>query len=293
MWLEFESYLQDRGSSPKTIRGYLNDLKQFATWFEITNGQVLEPGLMTPIDGREYRQYLIAIKKSRPATTNRHLAALHSLGEWAVKVGEVGSNPFSGIKKVEQQALSPKWLDRREQAALQRLVDRQVNAAQTDIARMQAIRDRCILIVLLNTGLRIGEFTQLEETDIQMTDRKGELWVRKGKGDKSRNIPLNDTARRVLKEWMVLKPKSPLLFTGQRGPLKIRAVELIITELGRLANVEVTPHRLRHTFGKSLVDSGVSLEKVAALLGHSSLNTTRIYITPSQADLEKAVNMLD
>ena len=39
MWLEFESYLQDRGSSPKTIRGYLNDLKQFATWFEITNGQ--------------------------------------------------------------------------------------------------------------------------------------------------------------------------------------------------------------------------------------------------------------
>ena len=184
-------------------------------------------------------------------------------------------------------------MDRREQAALQRLVDRQVNAAQTDIARMQAIRDRCILIVLLNTGLRIGEFTQLEETDIQMTDRKGELWVRKGKGDKSRNIPLNDTARRVLKEWMVLKPKSPLLFTGQRGPLKIRAVELIITELGRLANVEVTPHRLRHTFGKSLVDSGVSLEKVAALLGHSSLNTTRVYITPSQADLEKAVKMLD
>jgi integrase/recombinase XerC len=55
----------------------------------------------------------------------------------------------------------------------------------------------------------------------------------------------------------------------------------------------LTPHVLRHTFAKNLVDSGVGLEKVAALLGHSNLNTTRIYVTPNQKDLEQAVERLE
>ena len=56
---------------------------------------------------------------------------------------------------------------------------------------------------------------------------------------------------------------------------------------------DLAPHTLRHTFAKNLVDAGVSLEKVAALLGHSNLNTTRIYVTPSQQDLARAVDALN
>jgi len=55
----------------------------------------------------------------------------------------------------------------------------------------------------------------------------------------------------------------------------------------------VSPHVLRHTFAKSLVDNGVSLEKVAALLGHSDLNTTRRYVTPGERDLQDAVEGLE
>jgi integrase/recombinase XerC len=54
----------------------------------------------------------------------------------------------------------------------------------------------------------------------------------------------------------------------------------------------VTPHTLRHSFAKSLIDAGVSLEKVATLLGHSNLNTTRIYTTPGEEDLEDAVGKI-
>jgi site-specific recombinase XerD len=61
----------------------------------------------------------------------------------------------------------------------------------------------------------------------------------------------------------------------------------------RAAHIDdLTPHVLRHCFGKNLIDAEVSLEKVAALLGHSNLNTTRIYITPSEQDLEKAVETI-
>jgi len=63
--------------------------------------------------------------------------------------------------------------------------------------------------------------------------------------------------------------------------------------LGRRAGVEVTPHTLRHSFAKNLINAGVTMEKVAALLGHANLNTTRIYVAPSAEDLQAAVSMIE
>jgi integrase/recombinase XerC len=81
--------------------------------------------------------------------------------------------------------------------------------------------------------------------------------------------------------------------TEAEGPLHQRSLQRIVTRYGEDAGLEnLTPHMLRHTFAKNLVDQGIGLEKVAALLGHSSLNTTRIYVTPSQKDLENAVETL-
>ncbi len=72
-----------------------------------------------------------------------------------------------------------------------------------------------------------------------------------------------------------------------------RAVQRVLHRYGRAAHIDnLTPHVLRHSFGKALIDAQVSIEKVAALLGHSNLNTTRIYITPSNQDLEKAVETI-
>jgi integrase/recombinase XerC len=67
----------------------------------------------------------------------------------------------------------------------------------------------------------------------------------------------------------------------------------ILAEMGRRAGVEVHPHTLRHTLAKNLVDAGVGLQEVAALLGHSSLNATRVYVTPGERDLERALSRLE
>lgn len=79
-------------------------------------------------------------------------------------------------------------------------------------------------------------------------------------------------------------------FSPVREARQTRSVQLAVARVADLAGLQdVTPHTLRHTFAKSLLDNGISLEKVAALLGHESLDTTRLYVTPGEKDLQEAV----
>jgi integrase/recombinase XerC len=292
----FRAHLVSLGRSDRTVAGYLIDIKTFASWFEQTNGYPLAPDNLTPTDVREYRQFLLNVQKAKASTINRQLAVLRAYGFWAKSSGSVLYNPVEGIKSIAQQKHAPKWLDRREQAALQREAERRIQVAKTEPAKRQAIRDHCILIVLLNTGLRVSELINLEMMDIILTDRKGELRVRAGKGEKQRVLPLNNSVRKSLKAWFDVRPETDLqnVFITQRGAIKARAVQSLLEDLGKSARIsKMTPHMARHSFAKNLVNSGVSLEKVAMLLGHSSLDTTMVYTTPGLSDLDQAVRMLD
>lgn len=236
------------------------------------------------------------MRKAKASTINRQLAVLRAYGLWAKSSGTVPYNPVDGIKSIAQQKHAPKWLDRREQAALQREAERRIQAAKTEPSKRQAIRDHCILIVLFNTGLRVSELTNLEMMDIVLMDRKGELRVHAGKGEKQRVLPINNSARKSLKAWFDVRPETVLqkVFLSQRGVMKARAVQCILEDLGKSARIsKMTPHMARHTFAKNLVNAGVSLEKVAMLLGHSSLDTTMVYTTPGFGDLDQAVRVLD
>lgn len=155
------------------------------------------------------------------------------------------------------------------------------------------LSDAAAVALLLHTGLRVSELAHLKLGDLLLTGRKATLTVRAGKGTKQRTLPLNKDARQMLEQWLAVCPPiaADTLFAGQRGePMSTRSVQLAVSRLAELAGLpDVTPHTLRHTFAKSLMDNGVSLEKVAALLGHESLDTTRLYITPGEKDLAEAV----
>src|SRR5512142_1625645 len=150
----FTQFLKDAGKSDRTISGYIADLGIFARWFEQTNGEALRPDNLTPTDVREYKQYLLNIQKAKATTINRHLAALRSYAAWAKTTGSAVYNPAEGIKGISQQKHAPKWLDRKEQAAVLREGERRAQTAKTEPAKRQAIRDHCILVILMNTGLR-------------------------------------------------------------------------------------------------------------------------------------------
>jgi integrase/recombinase XerC len=289
IWERFAAYLRSQDRAAITVNGYLRDLQAFARWFEQTNGEALSLERITSTDAREYRQWLIA-RQAAPSSVNRRLSALRAFFEWA-------QGQALDVRGVEEQSLAPRWLDRREQSALLREAERALSAARSEAARLLARRDHVILLTLLNTGLRISELCALNVEDLELSERKGWFVVRMGKGSRQRQVPLNNPTRKALHAWLEARPGkgSNALFTGRRGErLTPSGVGRRLTAMARRAGVEgVTLHTLRHTFAKNLVDAGVGLERVAALLGHNNLNTTRIYTLPGERDLERAVERLE
>jgi site-specific recombinase XerD len=205
------------------------------------------------------------------------------------------------VKSVKHVQNAPKWLDKNEQYALQRAIEKDLQLSKLRYPKRWVTRrrDASLTLFLLHTGLRLTELTALRLEDVQISERKGNILVQNGKGGKQRNVPLNAEARKAFQEWLAVRPKaqSPFVWvaveTESQG-LSGRAVQRILKRYAKESGLnEITPHVCRHTFAKNLVNQGVGLEKVAMLLGHSSLNTTRLYITPDERDLEYAVGQLE
>jgi len=298
---QFRKYLISEDCSLLTVHGYLADLEHFSSWFRQTNGEALTPQCLTPTDVKAYKQHLLVVERRKASTVNRRLAALSAYAKWARKTGQIHSDPTENVKSVQQVASAPKWLDRREQFALQRAIERDLQLSKLRYPKRWVTRrrDASLTLFLLNTGLRLSELTALRLGDVQLSERKGSVLVQNGKGGKQRTVPLNTEARKAMQEWMEVRPSTQSDFIwvaveGENEGLSGRAVQRILQGYAQEAGLEaLTPHLCRHTFAKNLVNQDVGLEKVGALLGHANLNTTRLYITPDERDLEYAVEKLN
>ena len=281
----FASFLEEAERSPVTIKNYLCDLKYFEKWFEQKTNQKLSPDSITPTDLRDYKHYLSEVLLLKPKTVNRKLSSLKSFLNWACAEELIPEHRIPRIPQlIREEKVGPQWLSHLEEHALVRKFEQGKNQ-----------RDLSIIQLLLNTGLRVSELCNLMWSDIKITTRKGRLIVRSGKGSKRREIPLNKDARKALKDldYSQNQGKFEAVFMGQRGPMTPRGVESMFRKYVAHTELdEVTPHKLRHTFCKNLIDAGVSLEKVAMLAGHENLETTRRYCSPSNHDLEAAVELI-
>jgi integrase/recombinase XerC len=285
---EFVGHLQKQDKSPDTQLAYRSDLAHFTRWLIQTRDETIREladlaRAITPTDVRDYRTYLLTVQHAAPATINRRVIVLRSFTSWARQKGWIDSDPVSGVKQVKQVELAPRWLDRKEQAALRRAAERDGDP-----------RNLAIVLLLMNSGLRVSELTGLELDDVTLADRKGEVVVR-GKGQKVRVVPLNAEARNALRAYLDKRPAGGnAVFLGQTGEaLQSDTVEYHLRNLGRAAGIpRCTPHVLRHTFAKNLTDTGVGIDHVAQLMGHRSLTTTARYTKPSQQDLAHDVERL-
>jgi integrase/recombinase XerC len=234
------------------------------------------------LDVVEYRGWLQA-RGAAPATVNRKLAALRRFFGWLAGRGAIPDNPAAGVRPVKAaEGLAPRWLTRREQAALMRAVREKGSA-----------RDEAIVGLLLHAGLRAGELCALRREDLLIGERSGKVIVRAGKGNRYREVPLNGTVRKILQRWLEQNPDGAL-FPNRRGePMSARSVYEIVNGYAYRARLgKIGPHVLRHTFCKNLLDMGVPMDRVAALAGHGRLEVTRRYTAPGELDLQAAVEKI-
>lgn len=284
--IDFIADLRRQEVAAKTITSYAADLRGFARWFAETTGDAFAAAAVTPTDLRDHRAHLRTVQRRAPATINRRLAALRRFFVWAKATGRVRELPTEGVKGIPSTPRAPKSLAKRD-------LDRLLRAAEQDGDK----RNLAILLTLRHAGLRVGELCNLRLDDLIISERKGSLAVRSGKGDKDRTVPLNNDVRLALSAYLAVRPAidTDHVFVGQRGePLQTDAVQLVVRKYARRAGLSgVTPHILRHSFGKGLLDAGADLVTVSRLLGHERLETTAIYTQPTARDLEAAVQRLE
>lgn len=260
-----------KGKSVTTIKTYHHALLQFEEWLL---GAGTNLNNFARSDVQQYIDYLTAKKKSA-ATINKVFNAIKSFCRWSGKKEII--EDICVVKQPSILQIAPKSLSKDERCRLIREADRGWSK-----------RNYAIIMVLLNTGVRLNEIVALDKDDINMSERKGTLKVRNGKGNKERVIPLNVETRRVLTKYLDERTDNgdALFLSNRQKRISLRSVQHIIEQHG--FNV----HQLRHTFITGLVRAKEDISKIRALSGHSSADMILRYSQPTEEDLQKAVENL-
>ncbi len=267
-------------------RNYLSDLRHFAAWYEAhsirsvdetASSQVsFNPQAITTPALIRYRTYLQKDLHQKPNSVNRALISLKRYFGWAMKQQLISYDPSFPVKLVGEEEHAPRHLEDEEEQALV--------AAVTNEG---TLRDRVLIVLLLHTGLRAREICQLRRDQVRLGKRSGMLEVI-GKRNKYREVPLNATARKALEEYLSTLPTGSIsLFPSgkTKEALSERALGYIVKKYADRAKlVDVSPHDLRHRFGYRMAES-VPLHRLAQIMGHDSLDTTRLYIQGTKQDL--------
>jgi len=274
-------------------RSYLSDLRHFAARYEancVRSTDDLAPS-QTEFDPRaittpaltRYRAYLQKDLCQKPNSVNRALISLKRYCSWTMQKQFISYDPSVPVKLVGE-----------EEHALRHLEDKEEQALVAAVTNEGTLRDRVLFVLLLHTGLRAREMCQLRRDQVKLSKRSGTLEVI-GKRNKYRDVPLNATVRSILEEYLPTLPTDAVfLFPSRKraAALSERALGYIIKKYADAAHLaDVSPRDLRHRFGYRMAEA-VPLHRLAQIMGHDSLDTTRIYVQGTKHDLQHAVETI-
>ena len=279
---KFIYYLELQERSRKTIEDYFNHIKLFNCYLE---KEYNCPVYVEDLTENDIEDYLRSgnIKGWKRTTRNKVLYILRSFFGFLGKKGYIKHNPVTNIKSIAVNKMERVYLTQEEVKAL-------FNAIEYPVIRVVAQ-------TMYYGGLRITECLELKLNDVDL--KKNILTVRKGKGNKVRQVPINQTLHVILSNYLSHnRPNvtSDRLFpsrkTGKLSDSYFRS--LFKASIDKLNwKMKVTPHTLRHSFASCLVRKDVNLIKIQRLLGHSNIKTTSIYTHTRVDDLVDAVATLE
>jgi integrase/recombinase XerC len=277
----------ERHLAASTVDAYDRDLAQLAAFLRRTRRELSNARLQ---DLRRFLAQLTTLGYAR-ASIARRVGAIHSFYRWANARGIVEPDPSALLGRPKVVSRLPVVLRVPEAAALVEAPGAAEGASDADVA--VAARDRAILELMYGSGLRVSEVAGLT---IERVDLDRGRVTAIGKGDKEREVPLGDPARKAVVAWLavrhVLEPgMHDELFTNRRGrPIGPRDIRRLVARYAgaTLSGRRVTPHTLRHSFATHLLEGGADIRAVQEMLGHASVATTQRYTHVSRSRLFEA-----
>ncbi len=267
--------------SPKTLEAYARDVRQFLAFLADHFGQRVTLSMLRELTPQDVRAFM-ARRRSDGAggrTLMRALAGARSFGRFLEREGNGKVGALAAIRAPRIEKTLPKPL---AVTPARRVADSALRAGEEREPWVLA-RDAAVLALLYGSGLRISEALGLKVKDIPEPGR-GDSIVVKGKGNKTRMVPVLAPVLRLIADYMMLcpydlAPDGPAFLGAKGGPLSPRIIQLVMERLrGALDLPETaTPHALRHSFATHLLARGGDLRSIQELLGHASLSTTQIY----------------
>lgn len=279
----FAAYLRlDRGLSERTIESYGGDLRLIAREAGRNAEEVTEPML-----GALVSQWRAKGISSR--TLHRRLSALRSFVQFLREANPDQPDPTARLEIARERRRLPKTISG---ASMRKLL------AAADSTTLTGLRDRALLELLYACGLRVSEAATLTRGQLKLEERIVRVF---GKGSKERLVPMGESAAGWLTRY--LAESYPRLNPGfgeealfveptEKGARALTRQEIwrLVRNYARNAGLKenVSPHMFRHSFATHLLEGGMNLRSVQALLGHSDIATTQVYTHVEEARLVEA-----
>jgi integrase/recombinase XerC len=288
-WLEpfLDHLAKERRYSAYTVRNYRQAFEDFYHWLRQIKPGGFDPAALTSRDTRDF--IIEAQRRFKRRTLHNHVSGLRAFFRFWQQHGKVPRNPFSGVPLPKLEKALPKFLTETQMTAL--LGGPQKLLANETLAPLSAWRDRLVLELLYGGGLRVSELVALNYGTVDFNQGSARVL---GKGRKERVCPLGAVAMAVLKKFRDdfakrSGPADPVVVTDRHRRMPVRAVQLLVKKYLALADLpmDLSPHKLRHSYATHLLNSGADLRAVQELLGHANLTSTQIYTHTSVARLKE------
>ncbi|MBQ8531240.1 MAG: tyrosine-type recombinase/integrase [Parabacteroides sp.] len=280
----FLDYLRyERNYSNYTVGAYSKDLQQFEDFVKEKKEGVFESEEVDTDIVRNWIVYLLDNKISA-VSVNRKLSSLKSFFKFLTKQGFVSVNPLRFVTGPKTKKPLPSFV---KDGDMESLLDG--HGFNEDF---EGVRDRLILEMLYDTGMRRSELVNLRDVDVDYNDMKIRVT---GKRNKQRLIPFAEKLKDLMLAYINVRNDEvgvgcESFFVRKNG--KSLSPEILYTIVKKNLSeiptlVKCSPHVLRHSFATSMLNNGAELSAVKELLGHSSLSSTSIYTHTTFEELKK------
>lgn len=268
---DYQSFLKGQKKEESTIKMYVHETKQFYSWLQSMQKDLNQ---LHQEDFVRYRDLLMN-RGMKVATINKSLSTLRSFFKWA-NCNEYIQTTFPEQIRLHEDKKNthPKWLSHDEEVQLQHIASLEKNS-------FKKARNEALIYVMLYTGLRIEEVSQLKlcsltENDLLVFDEE----------ILSRKVPVFSNVRNVLSTWIEFRSKlnkqvymdSPFLFVTERsGRMQPRSIQFVVEGYSEKLGFTVNCQLLRNTYCRRLVKEGKTVEQVKIYAGHKSIITSYKY----------------